>query len=827
MGISKKLTISVKDDKSELSKKLFVYENDKGVDLYFNILNLDYTIAKEERNLLRNIAGDCEIVIVKPNNKEITRIAEIVEDTVKFTITADLTDELDEIGIHKIQFRILDNEGGEVAIPPFEFEVKERLKGEKEGSYLEIAQTDKSEVDKCVVGSDDVVLFEIENKALNLVWRSGDVITASKLNSMVEAINNMQMIEGPQGPKGDKGDVGPQGPRGEQGPQGIKGDIGPQGPKGDKGEQGIQGPVGPRGEQGPPGDASNVDLKPLQDKDIEIENKITALNTKVDNHLGNHPSGGDGILKIVSPNGTEFLLKVRDDGSLYTEKVEIELPVDFPTFSFSGKATYGGEFFITPHTETCPYVIQMDSNGKVLWYKKVTKFAYNFRKYTNSSGKTRYCYQDVVEEPSVPKAHGGHDTSELVVLNENKSEIDRVRMITNKSVKPLQPNECHDYIYIDDNHYFVSGYIFDKTSQWEGKGDNYNITNVVLQEIKNNELLWHWESKEHLDLFTDSWNDDKTDDAGADYCHFNSMYIDPNDNNLICSFRNTHTILKINKSNGEILWKLGGKSDMFNVPHDQVWTGQHDCKVLDSRDGIIHMTFYDNHMIGNSYVVDITINETDKTIVELKKYKFKNYIGAYMGGVTKLSKFKDRYSINWGMGNQTLVSEVDFSKTIPEEIFSITCNTEDCDSYRVFRTITSVPSDDEEISTGEVVIEEGNLISGAWNTSIPPSHVNADNEMKCENSFIPIQYNKTYKLDIVGSQINSDLNIQFYSDDKTFKFNAGLFEKDGDPFNVKNGTTTFKIISSEESEKKLGYFNFRVVTGSILEGLKYKVTQLD
>lgn len=241
MGISRNLTISIKDDKSELNKKLFVYENDKGIDLYFNILNIDYTIAKEQRNLLKNINGNCEIVIVKPNGKEMTRVAEIIEDTVKLTITEDLTDELDEIGIHKIQFRILDNRGGEVAIPPFEFEVKERLKGEKEGSYLEIAQADKSEVDKCVVGSDDVVLFEIENKALNLVWRSGDTITASKLNSMVEAINNIQTAEGVQGPQG------PQGEKGEQGPKGEKGDIGP---KGEQGPQGLQGLKGDTGENG-------------------------------------------------------------------------------------------------------------------------------------------------------------------------------------------------------------------------------------------------------------------------------------------------------------------------------------------------------------------------------------------------------------------------------------------------------------------------------------------------------------------------------------------------------------------------------------------------
>lgn len=449
MGISRYLTISVKDDKSELNKKLFVYENDKGIDLYFNILNIDYTIAKEQRNLLRNVNGECEIVIVKPNGKEITRVAEIVEDTVKFTVTEDLTDELDEIGIYQIQFRILDSNGGELAIPPFEFEVKERLKGEKETMHLEVAKVGTGKVDNCIVGSNDVVLFEVSGKALSLVWRSGDIITAAKLNSMVEAINNIQTVEGPPGPQGVQGPVGPkgeagdngksieyawrgtelgirqegqsdyvyvdlqgpqglpgtggsggtgvdgreielqkgnthiqwryvgesswrnliaiedlkgeqgiQGVQGQQGPKGEQGEVGPQGPQGENGLQGIQGPPGPRGEQGPPGIVSDEALKPLQDKDIELENKITVLNKDIDtkldgksfnyltqleyNALSEEEKNNPSIVycitdaenkpivnnsELISPDGSRWVLKVSNEGVLSVEKVVMDTPV--------------------------------------------------------------------------------------------------------------------------------------------------------------------------------------------------------------------------------------------------------------------------------------------------------------------------------------------------------------------------------------------------------------------------------------------------------------------------------------------------------------------
>lgn len=288
MSISKKLTVSVKEDKSELNKKLFVYEHDKGIDIYFNILNLDYTVARSQRNILRAIEGNCEITIVKPSGVELTRIAKIVEDTVKFTITEDLTDELNEIGKYQLQFRILDNGGGELAIPPFDFEVKPRLKGNKNEIPKEVATVDISKIDGCIV-SDEVTLFEIGGKILNLVWKSGDVITATKLNTMVEAINNIKVIEGPMGPQGERGPQGLPGTNGQDGlpgRDGVDGQNGSVGPKGDKGLPGINGTngksieytwrgtelgirqegeseysyinlIGPAGPQGPPGGGSS------------------------------------------------------------------------------------------------------------------------------------------------------------------------------------------------------------------------------------------------------------------------------------------------------------------------------------------------------------------------------------------------------------------------------------------------------------------------------------------------------------------------------------------------------------------------------------------
>ena len=50
----------------------------------------------------------------------------------------------------------------------------------------------------------------------------------------------------------------------------------------------------------------------------------------------------------------------------------------------------------------------------------------------------------------------------------------------------------------------------------------------------------------------------------ADYAHINSLCVDPDDGNLIASFRNLDEVLK-NRSaeRGEIRWTLGGLGDGF------------------------------------------------------------------------------------------------------------------------------------------------------------------------------------------------------------------------------------------------------------------------
>lgn len=88
------------------------------------------------------------------------------------------------------------------------------------------------------------------------IFNPGTRAKADEVNAnfkaISDAINNIQLIPGPQGPAGTDGAQGLQGPQGTQGIQGTQGSQGLAGPQGTQGAQGPQGIQGPAGESGSP-----------------------------------------------------------------------------------------------------------------------------------------------------------------------------------------------------------------------------------------------------------------------------------------------------------------------------------------------------------------------------------------------------------------------------------------------------------------------------------------------------------------------------------------------------------------------------------------------
>ncbi len=191
------------------------------------------------------------------------------------------------------------------------------------------------------------------------------------------------------------------------------------------------------------------------------------------------------------------------------------------------------------------------------------------------------------------------------------------------------------------------------------------VTDDVIQEIDvNKNIVFEWHSLDHIPI-TDSFFN--LTSRNIDYAHFNSVNIDPFDNNLLISFRTTSEIVKVSRATGDIMWRLGGKKNEFtfigehaeNAPY--YFVGQHCIWRLTNGD----LLFFDNGNITGggvtpcdrtySRAVQYKIDEVNKTAELVWEFRHHPDISApSMGRVQKLSN--GNVTIEWGSAIQNTAS---------------------------------------------------------------------------------------------------------------------------------------------------------------------------
>jgi len=113
----------------------------------------------------------------------------------------------------------------------------------------------------------------------------------------------------------------------------------------------------------------------------------------------------------------------------------------------------------------------------------------------------------------------------------------------------------------------------------------------IVQEldIQTGEVLFEWQSIEHVGLEETYITPSEDHYPGIDYFHINSIDVD-HDNNLLISARETSTVYKIDRKTGEVIWRLGGKMSDFQMEQGARFAFQHDARRLP--DGTI--SIFDN-----------------------------------------------------------------------------------------------------------------------------------------------------------------------------------------------------------------------------------------
>jgi hypothetical protein len=96
-------------------------------------------------------------------------------------------------------------------------------------------------------------------------------------------------------------------------------------------------------------------------------------------------------------------------------------------------------------------------------------------------------------------------------------------------------------------------------------------------DIKTGSVLFEWHSIHHVALVESNYRLPKEPGKTFDYFHINSIAID-RDGHWLVSARNTHTIYKLNRRTGKIIWRLGGKRSDFALGRGVRFGWQHDAR---------------------------------------------------------------------------------------------------------------------------------------------------------------------------------------------------------------------------------------------------------
>lgn len=137
MLIQKHITVTIEGRMATVSEQIYLYKNDRNIDIVFTITDAKYKFNEYSGNILvESTASYATVKVLKPNGKKYTSSKlPIVDNKVVLTITKEFTDEIEEIGEHKVQIQLWDSNGGRITLPPIAFNILEPL-FEDEGASI-------------------------------------------------------------------------------------------------------------------------------------------------------------------------------------------------------------------------------------------------------------------------------------------------------------------------------------------------------------------------------------------------------------------------------------------------------------------------------------------------------------------------------------------------------------------------------------------------------------------------------------------------------------------------------------------------------------------
>ncbi len=351
----------------------------------------------------------------------------------------------------------------------------------------------------------------------------------------------------------------------------------------------------------------------------------------------------------------------------------------------NGEGTGDGYYYFTQSGN----LYKMDTNGDIVFFSSNGAFCVNFTAHL-INGEVYYSYAQQRNDSATPALEGaGATLSKHVIMNDQFEIIDEiVSLSTDMGMPEDHPFDHHEFVMIDVGHYIVTAYVavdVDNIPEDVCEGGQASVVAAVIQELKDGELIFQWNSTDYPELY--AWSSKVSDYSDppypyTDYLHLNGIVIDPDDGNLVCSFRQMDSVLKLDRSTGEIIWVLGGDGDQFGLTEEQLMSHQHFPRFTESGS----LTIFDNGISNvQTRALEYVLDEENLTVTQFNAYQVDGAYSFARGSTQKLDEEENIFLMGWGTRPQdgAILTEIDFDTgEVLFEVYDIESSTP---SYRSFK----------------------------------------------------------------------------------------------------------------------------------------------
>ena len=311
-------------------------------------------------------------------------------------------------------------------------------------------------------------------------------------------------------------------------------------------------------------------------------------------------------------------------------------------------------YLVTPTLgyPSSPYVIIFNNQGVPVWWHRTILSAMDFK--LVGENRVAFWYNDTDRQYDI--------------LGLDGHLVKRVRAIG-------QPTDNHDLRPTSDGGFLTMSVVprdcpatpsdCADLSPWGGPAEANVIDGVIQKQDKDGNLVWTWNSRDHISLAESGpWIGftDLTSRSPYDIVHPNS--VEEDGNGIVFSARHLDAVYRIADpgGTGEIDWKLGGTHtpESLTAIDDPlaptVFAGQHDARILPNGT----LTVYNNgtRLGFQPRAVQYRIDKHERTATLINSLRDDQVLNSFCcGSARKLSA--GGWAISWG--GDSLIAEYDHS----------------------------------------------------------------------------------------------------------------------------------------------------------------------